>query len=36
MAPGTETPEAWEAFKSSPDYWAKRGGSRPGAGGAAE
>lgn len=24
MAPGTETPEAWNAYKNSPDYWAKR------------
>jgi alkylhydroperoxidase family enzyme len=31
MAPGTETPEAWQAFKSSPDYWAKRDRPRPAA-----
>ncbi|MBT5558828.1 MAG: carboxymuconolactone decarboxylase family protein [Proteobacteria bacterium] len=24
MAPGTETPEEWQKFKESPDYWAAR------------
>lgn len=24
MAPGTETPEEWQKFKESPDYWATR------------
>jgi len=24
MAPGAETPEAWNAYKTSPDYWAKQ------------
>ena len=40
MAPGAETPEQWQAYKTSPDYWATRdhpiAGRRRNAGEAAE